>query len=63
MCNFQVTSNLNVSQQGKEFKQGYYRNIYTLRLCRPVYIQVTSNLEMSQGENGSNNDIIGTFTL
>jgi len=34
-CYFQVTSNLNMSQQGKGFKQQYYFNINTLRLCRP----------------------------
>jgi len=34
-CNFQITSNLNMSQQGKAFKQRYYLNIYTLNLCRP----------------------------
>jgi len=26
-CYFQVTSNLNISQQGKGIKQQYYRNV------------------------------------
>jgi len=34
-CYFQVTSNLNLSQQGKVFIQRYYRNINTVSLCRP----------------------------
>jgi len=29
---------MNMSQQGKEFKQRYYRNLNTLRLCRPVLL-------------------------
>jgi len=29
-------ANLNMSQQGKVFKQRYYRNIKTLIFCRPV---------------------------
>jgi len=33
---FQVTSNLNMSQQGKYIKQRYYRNINTLSLFRPL---------------------------
>ena len=37
-CYFQVTSNLNMSQQGKGFKQRYYRKLKTLNLCRPVLL-------------------------
>ena len=37
-CYFQVTSNLNKSEQEKFFKQRYYRNINTLILCRPVLL-------------------------
>jgi len=37
-CYFQVKSNLNMSQQGKFFKQRYYRNINTLNLCKPVLL-------------------------
>jgi len=35
---FQVTSNLHMALQGKEFKQGYYRNINTISLCTPVLL-------------------------
>jgi len=31
---YQVTSNLNMSQQGKVFKQRYYRNLNILNFCR-----------------------------
>jgi len=34
-CFFQITLNLNMSQQGKWIKQRYYRNINNLSLCRP----------------------------
>jgi len=27
-----------MSQQGKSFKQRYYRNVYTLSLCRPLIL-------------------------
>jgi len=37
-CYFQVTSNLNMSQQGILFKQRYYWNLNTLSLCRPVLL-------------------------
>jgi len=37
-CYFQVTSNLNMSKEGKGFKQRYYQNINTLSLCRPVLL-------------------------
>jgi len=33
-CYFQVTSKLNMSQQGQEFILRYNRNIYTLSICR-----------------------------
>jgi len=31
-------ANLNMSQQGKVFKQRYYRFLITLSLCRPVLL-------------------------
>ena len=37
-CYFHVTSNLNMSQQGKVFKERYYWNLKTLSRCRPVLI-------------------------
>ena len=37
-CYIQVTSNLNMSQLGKCFKQQYYRKINTLSLCSPVLL-------------------------
>jgi len=37
-CYFQVTYNLNMSQQWKEFKQRYYRKLNNLCLCRPVLL-------------------------
>jgi len=37
-----------MSQQGKLFKQRYYRNIKNLASVGPCYFQVTSNLNMSQ---------------
>jgi len=35
---FQVTSNLNMSQKWKSFKQRYYRNTNILSLCRTVLL-------------------------
>ena len=37
-CYFQVTSNLNMPQQGKCFKQRYYQNIDTFSMCGPVLL-------------------------
>jgi len=37
-CYFQVTCNLNLSQQWKVFKKRYYRNLNSLRLCRQVLL-------------------------
>ena len=37
-CYFPVTSNLNMLDQGKVFRQRYYRNLNNLRLCRPVLL-------------------------
>jgi len=37
-CYFQVMSNRNMSQQGKFFKQRYYRNINILSSCRPFLL-------------------------
>jgi len=37
-CYFQAKSKLNMSLQGKEFKQRYYRNPNILSLCRPVLL-------------------------
>jgi len=31
-------SNLNMLQEGKEYKQRHYRNTNILRLCRPVLL-------------------------
>jgi len=39
-------SNLNMSQQGKAFKQQYYRNIYTLSRCTPVLFSVNFQSEL-----------------
>ena len=44
----QVTSNLNMSQQGKLFKQQYYRNINTLSLCRRVLLSRNGQFEHVQ---------------
>jgi len=35
-----------MSQQGKNFKQRYYRNINTLSLCRPVLL--SGNVQSEQ---------------
>jgi len=35
-----------MSQQGKEFKQRYNRNINTLSLCRPVFL--SGNVQSEQ---------------
>ena len=37
-CYFQVTSNLNMSQNWKVFKQRYYGNINTFTLGRQVFL-------------------------
>ena len=42
-CYFHVTYNMNMSQQWKEFKQRYYRNLNNLCLCRPVIL--SSNVQ------------------
>jgi len=40
-----LTSNLNISQLEKVFKQRQYRNINTLRLCRQVLLSGNDQLE------------------
>ena len=42
---FQVTSNLNMSQQGKRFKQRYYGKFYNLRICSPGILSVNIQSE------------------
>ena len=37
-CYFQVTTNLNMAQQGKVFRQLYDPNMNTLRICRAVLL-------------------------
>jgi len=37
-CYFQVPSNLNMSQEGKVFKQRYYRNLITSSTCISVIL-------------------------
>jgi len=41
-----------MSQHGKFYKQGYYRNINTLNLCRPVLLSSNFQSEhVAAGEN------------
>jgi len=44
-CHFQLTSNLNLSQQWKIFKKLYYRNVNNLSLCRPVILSGNAQSE------------------
>ena len=53
-CYFQVTFNLNMSQQGKDFIQRHYRNINTLSLCRPVLLE--SNIQSEHVAAGESLD-------
>jgi len=54
-CYFQVTSNPNMSQQGKLFKQGYYRKLNNLSL--PGSALLSGNI---QSENFAVGEIIQT---
>jgi len=53
-----------MSQQGKVFKERYYRNINSLKLCTPLLISRNVQSEhVSTGEGVQTNDIIGTLTI
>jgi len=55
---------MNMSQQGKGFKQRYYRNLNALRLCRPLLLSGNVQSEhFAAGDSVQTNDIIGTLTL
>ena len=57
-------SNLNMSQQGKGYKQRYYRNIYTLNRCTPVLISVIVQFEhIAAGECFQTTILYDFFTL
>jgi len=47
-----------MSQQGKDFKQRYYRNIYNLSLCRPMLL--SGNI---QSKNFAAGEIVETTKL
>jgi len=49
-CYFPVTSNLNMSQQGKVFIQRYYRNHNNLSLCRQVLL--SGNFQFEHAATG-----------
>jgi len=57
-CYLQVTFNLNMSQQGKKFKQRYYRNINKLNFCRPVLLSGNVQSEHVGGGNSVQTTIL-----